>query len=635
MPVLKSCLFLFTVQKDSGAISDSEAFTKRRSQGKSISFDDSRNEENIHSEAEMFDIHEAPMSREAAGRTLQEVALESITSDLNYQPQLKPRRPIWEMQNERPVNSNRGYRPQKRHGSSTGGSSSQYADSALSGGKSYGDSHGKYTDSEAEADTEDINQDMSMDTSRDHSLPRGMPGLPHTSYHTGAYIKDPPKHSTPYGTQNKENRQHPSAFSPISPGKRVKIVEGKKRRKRRRDKPPSITEPGAVDFSQYDLTAKIWMEQVDPKTVQKSETMKFAILPEGVAPPAKISSQLSYEMTSDDVFLPPQWVIARGRSLRKHKKHLSSTSSLRRTPTSGMFSDSDYEMSDRPMSPGRQLILFFKVGSNWKDLAWVLFEGILNDSETIRMIKDIQLKHPGKLTEQVHDLMRRWWAKKGESATIEELQIAMDIINLGYIREEHLEGRGATSVTTFTDTEDDLDISEVDEADPDVSRLITQYDVRSLNNSFDWDAVPENRGGIPGSAGLPPIDPEHSFQRNASHSGSIGGYPGLDMSRDGSFNTSRGRLDMSTSSLHSGRKSPISYAHGRRSPYGSGRKSPAPSGHGSFRYSQDDLLDEDGRQRFLIVQPQLKPSDVSDVISCRVIRNSHLLPCLPHAIILH
>ena len=603
--------FIFSAQNNSGAVSDSEAFSKRRS-AKSISFEHNLNDNdaNIHSEAEMFDM-EGPRNKAEASRTLQQVAMETISTELNYQPKLKPRRPVWEQSDDRPIKHTRGvYRPHTskhdtRHISDQSeSSSSRYNDSALVG-KMWSDSQAQVlTDSEADADTEDMTMDQSMDTSRANSMNRGgVFGIPHV------HRQQLPKHHDPGRQAHK-----PSAFTPVSPGsKKVKIVESKKR-KRKKDKAPRITEPGPVDFSQYDITAKLWMEKVDKKTVQKSKTMKLAVLPEGQAPPARITDRLSYEMTSDDVFLPPQWVIARGRSLRKIK-HLASSSSLgaQRTSSSAL-NDSDYELSDRPFSPGRQMVLFFKVGSNWKDLAWVLFEGLLSDSETIRMIKDIQLKNPGHLTEQVHDLMRRWWAKRGPAATVEELHMAMDIINMGYIKEEHFDDR-TSSVTSYTDTEDDLDISEIDEADPDVSRLINEYQARSLNASFECDIPPENRGSFYGTGSTnnmmaPPgsssVSADNLLQRLdqrgllPSQSGSVGSRATLD--------TSRNTLDVSRDNL-TGRRSP-----GRRSPYNTGRRSPGYFPNASYRHdpSQEDYsLDEDGRQRFLIIQPQLRQNDVS------------------------
>lgn len=590
--------------KDSGAVSDSEAFSKRRS-GKSISFEDNLNDEddtNIHSEAEMHDM-EGPRNRAEASRALQDVAMDTIANELLYQPKLKPRRHVWE-QDDRPVYPRRDPRgtqpaaPPRRFRNvdpAGEGASSRYDDSALVG-KSWGETRGPAharSDSEADADTEDITMDQSMDaSSRGSSMTRGVSGIPHV--HQQGRQPPPQQHGG-------RPPQH-SAFTPVSPGgKRVKIFEGK-RRKRKKDKAPTITEPGPVDFSQYDIAAKIWMEKVDKKTVQKSETMKLAVLPEGQAPPARITDQLRYDMTSDDVFLPPQWVIARGRTLRKIK-HLASSSSLGGPRTSSSaLNDSDYELSDRPFSPGRQMVLFFKVGSNWKDLAWVLFEGILSDSETIRMIKDIQLKHPGQLTEQVHDLMRRWWAKRGPNATIDELYMAMDIISMGYIKEEHF-GDRTTSVTAYTDTDDDLDISEIDEADPDVSRLMSEYHARSLNASFECDVPPENRAS---TSALPPpsassVSSDNLLQRLEQR----GVLP-----RSASLGSRGALLD---GSRDSGRRSP-GYAAGRRSPYGAGRRSPGLSQSSSFRFepSQEDFsFDEDGRQRFLIVQPQLRQGDVS------------------------
>jgi len=85
--------------------------------------------------------------------------------------------------------------------------------------------------------------------------------------------------------------------------------------------------------------------------------------------------------------MPPQWVIARGRTMRIRKRNRESSVT---------------DPVDRPASPGRQLILFFKVGGNWMDIAWVLFDGLQTDPETVRMIRDIQLKNPGGLSDQVH-----------------------------------------------------------------------------------------------------------------------------------------------------------------------------------------------------------------------------------------
>ena len=53
------------------------------------------------------------------------------------------------------------------------------------------------------------------------------------------------------------------------------------------------------------------------------------------------------------------------------------------------------------------MILFFKVGGkSWMDVAWVLFDGLQTDPETVRMIRDIQLKNPGGLSDQVHRVVK-------------------------------------------------------------------------------------------------------------------------------------------------------------------------------------------------------------------------------------
>src|SRR6218665_1154357 len=78
--------------------------------------------------------------------------------------------------------------------------------------------------------------------------------------------------------------------------------------------------------------------------------------------------------------------------------------------------------------------------------------------------------------------MQRWWKKKGSEATIEELQKALDTIHLAYIHEEYFDAR--SSFVPHTHTEDELDVGEVSDADPNVSRLVQEYEVRSLNASF-------------------------------------------------------------------------------------------------------------------------------------------------------
>ena len=129
--------------------------------------------------------------------------------------------------------------------------------------------------------------------------------------------------------------------------------------------------------------------------------MYLSVMPESHDPPPALAHSISYESTNDDVFLPPQWVIARGRSIRRKKRKFDEQ--LQLTAASGGDSDAELlsDQPERPLSPGRQVLLFFRVGTNWKDLAWVLFDGVQSDTETVRMIKDIQLKQPGKLTEQV------------------------------------------------------------------------------------------------------------------------------------------------------------------------------------------------------------------------------------------
>ena len=466
--------------------------------------------------------------------SLQDAAMAAITDSLKNQPKLKPRRPIWD--SDVPIQYTRGvyrpYNPPVLYGSSQYQGS--YDDSALVA-QMFGERNkpSPFTESEGEADTEGEDTKTAF-----------RPG-PHMSYHAPI---------APHAF---------SAFQPVSPStKKVTIVEKPTKKKKKRKDQPINTEPGPIDLDQYSATARLWLEQVDKKTVEKSKTMKMAIMSENQRPPPELLKNLPQdEMASDDVFLPPQWILIRGRTLRGRKNRTSAASGNR-----SFASESDFDMHpDRPLSPGRQNILFFRLGSNWKDLAWVLFEGLLSDADTLRMIKDIQLKHPGDIRGQVNDMMKRWWKKRGSSATLDELQKALEIVHTAYVQEEFFNQR--STLTSYTDTEDDLEIGEVSDHDPDVSRIIGEYESRSPNSSFEIDppaisGKPVNRDSV----------------RSMSER-SIG----------------RGRHDFSRESL--------------------GRYSTASSGYfadQSFRHdtSRDSFLDESS-DKFTIITPQLKHQEVS------------------------
>jgi len=53
------------------------------------------------------------------------------------------------------------------------------------------------------------------------------------------------------------------------------------------------------------------------------------------------------------------------------------------------------------------------------------------------------------LSLKVHDLMHRWWTKKGTSATVEELKKALDFINMAYIHEEYFDNM-RKNLTSYT-----------------------------------------------------------------------------------------------------------------------------------------------------------------------------------------
>lgn len=63
--------------------------------------------------------------------------------------------------------------------------------------------------------------------------------------------------------------------------------------------------------------------------------------------------------------------------------------------------DESTNLDDSATAEYKQMLLFFQIGGNWTELAWILFQGVLNEAEMVRMVEDIRLKHPGQLQEQV------------------------------------------------------------------------------------------------------------------------------------------------------------------------------------------------------------------------------------------
>jgi len=119
------------------------------------------------------------------------------------------------------------------------------------------------------------------------------------------------------------------------------------------------------------------------------------------------------------------------------------------------------------------------VGEKWKDLAWALFAGVHTDADTLRMITDIELKHPDDLSDRIQDMMARWWKRKGNDATVTQLRDALDLIQVPYVDEDNADVRPSFSTSFAIDSDlDELDVGEVTEEDPNVSRLMHTYRTR-------------------------------------------------------------------------------------------------------------------------------------------------------------
>lgn len=125
------------------------------------------------------------------------------------------------------------------------------------------------------------------------------------------------------------------------------------------------------------------------------------------------------------------------------------------------------------------------MGEKWKDLAWALFAGVHTDAETLRMITDIELKHPDDLSDQIQDMMSRWWKRKGNSATVTQLRDALDLIEVPYVDEDNVDSRPSFSTSFAIDSDlEELDVGEVTETDPNVSRLMHTYRTRYFHSPY-------------------------------------------------------------------------------------------------------------------------------------------------------
>ena len=435
------------------------------------------------------------------------------------------------------------------------------------------------TESEGEADTEE----PGYDDRRSYGAAQGQypgqqyPGQQYPGqqgqYPPGQYPVQqghyPPNHHAP----------HPQNVGHLPPRGPPPDQQSPMRRRPKKKRKP-IPEPGPVDFSKYGPTAKLWMEHVDKKTVQKSETMFLQVMPKDVKPSEDVQKAFRMSSTSmgdDDVFLPPQYVVARGRSIRRKKRALDQQRTLSGASSGG----SDAEDVLYPSEC--QMLIFFRVGNNWQDLAWVLFDSLQNDTETIRMLKDIEIKSPNNLTNQVHDLMHRWWKKRGQEATIEELRQALDMCHIPYLMEE-LTDRNS-SLFSHSESEDNLDVSALSDQDPDVSRLMHEYEVRSLNASME--------GGALSDSG----DPRRSFNLSADNL--------MRKLKEKGVTINRSKLGSRGSSLGRSQGSYMDSSHDE---------------------SMDYHSDTESRRSFVIVQPQLKGGDVSflhDFISVICIPTYH------------
>ena len=424
-----------------------------------------------------------PTSFKQTNKTLQEAALETITTSSRNEP-----RWLKNMDDLETIVYTRGvYRPQPVYwrGANRGtGANDESRMSALQVPEHHG--LNESTEDAGNRTAEESLDKSKLNGNADFDLNTSLPAKLSLSK-DGDELE---QRNSAFAAYNKRVTIHEDQRQPQFYGRRRGHGHGHGRRPRTRPsreepyKAPQITEPNAVDFNKYGIVAQLWMEQVDMKTVLKSRTMYLTIMPAGAQLPDEIMKSMKHVQAGEDQSAPAQWIIARGRTIRRQKRHMDGHRMSESFFLSGADSDPDLSRSGYPMSPGKQSLLFFKVGGRWPDLAWALFEGIHTDAATLRMIKDIELKNPGRMTDQIQDMMNRWWTQKGQAATIEELRRSLELINLPFVQDETLNVTMANNFFSTSDLENKLAVEEVDAGDPEVSRMAHEYNLHSHNASF-------------------------------------------------------------------------------------------------------------------------------------------------------
>lgn len=101
-------------------------------------------------------------------------------------------------------------------------------------------------------------------------------------------------------------------------------------------------------------------------------------------------------------------------------------------------------------------------------------------------------------------MMHRWWKRKGAAATIEELQRALKITGMAYIKDELNEGRNSR-LEDAIQSDNELDVGAISDADPEVSRLVNEFadahepsdsDVASEDNAQDDEDYDASYAGL-------------------------------------------------------------------------------------------------------------------------------------------
>ena len=251
--------------------------------------------------------------------------------------------------------------------------------------------------------------------------------------------------STPVPQKRKTVRVKPPTpwISKYAKKRIPEFLKGKDRKSR-------MSSTGSVSDADFSLAAKIWVDKYEQELTDMSGDEGTRKLRRSML------SRSAEDLMSDSDVNSSVRVFARGQTMsdtegifrrsninrkkmakkKKNKYRDAHSDNELLSDREGAFSDfSAPEMSGDEGTRTKKSFLFFKLGYNWKELAVALFHGLLTVLETNYIIQEIEEHYPKNLTKQVNAVMHKWWKVRGPEATLEELELALEMVHLGYVKD--------------------------------------------------------------------------------------------------------------------------------------------------------------------------------------------------------